>query len=281
MAKRFVIIRDDDTCALTPVECLETLYRPFLERGLPVNLATIPNVRSDVFYPKGPLAGQPEGFLTAAKGVKPGTYPIASNDKLVQYLKANPCFKIVQHAYHHEFVRGNPEFDIDDSADIARRLDLGIEHLAVAGFPRATTFVAPYDLITRQSYAELAKRFKVISTGWFQLNRTPLAWWPRFFLRKIQRKNHWRPNEVTLLSHPGCLLSYHRAPETILPAIEEQIASRGLTVLVTHWWEFFRDGEPDHRFIGALHDTARYLASDTEVNVVSFDDVAAGRVPID
>ena len=92
---KYVVIRDDDTCALTPIECLETLYRPFLERGLPVNLATIPNVRSDVFYPKGPLVGQPEGFLVAAKGVKPGTYPIGSNEKLVDYLKANSGFSTV------------------------------------------------------------------------------------------------------------------------------------------------------------------------------------------
>ena len=277
---KYVIIRDDDTCALTPVECLETLYRPFLERGLPVNLATIPNVRSDVFYPKGPLAGQPEGFLVAAKDVKPGTYPIASNTKLVQYLRANPGFKIVQHAYHHEFVDGNPEFDIHDSKDIARRLDCGTEHLAEAGFEKATTFVAPYDLITRESYTELAKRFRVISTGWFQWSRTPLSWWPRLFLRKLRRKNHWQVNGVTLLSHPGCLLSYHRAPETILPAIKATIQSRQLTVLVTHWWEFFRTGEPDRAFIQALHGTANYLASAPDLRVVSFDDVATGKVPI-
>jgi len=45
---RYVILRDDDTNALTPIECLETLYRPFLARGLPVNLATIPEVRVSI-----------------------------------------------------------------------------------------------------------------------------------------------------------------------------------------------------------------------------------------
>ena len=34
-----VILRDDDTSAVTPRDCLERLYRPFLSRGLPVNLA--------------------------------------------------------------------------------------------------------------------------------------------------------------------------------------------------------------------------------------------------
>ena len=278
---KYVIIRDDDTCALTPIECLETLYRPFLDRGLPVNLATIPNVRSDVFYPQGPLVGQPEGFLVAAKGVKPGTYPIGSNEKLVEYLRTNQGFKIVHHAYHHEFVNGRPEFDNPDAEDAARRLEAGAKLLREAGFARPTTFVAPYDLITRASYLELAKRFQVISTGWFQLSRTPIQWWPQFFKRKLLRKKHWHVNGLKLLSHPGCLLSYHRAPETILPAIKEAIAGRNLTVLVTHWWEFYRDGEADQKFIKALHDTAEYLSSAPNLKVVAFDDVAAGRVPID
>ena len=50
---RYVILRDDDTNALTPVECLEKLYRPFLARGLPVNLATVPEVRMDARTPEG------------------------------------------------------------------------------------------------------------------------------------------------------------------------------------------------------------------------------------
>ncbi len=37
--RRYVILRDDDTNALTPIECLDQLYRPFLRLGLPVNLA--------------------------------------------------------------------------------------------------------------------------------------------------------------------------------------------------------------------------------------------------
>jgi hypothetical protein len=52
-----VILRDDDTCAFTPRACLERLYRPFLQRGLPVNLAVIPEVRTDVRTPDGRLEG--------------------------------------------------------------------------------------------------------------------------------------------------------------------------------------------------------------------------------
>ncbi|HTG45315.1 MAG TPA: DUF2334 domain-containing protein [Verrucomicrobiae bacterium] len=276
---RYVIIRDDDTCALTPIECLETLYRPFLERNLPVNLATIPNVRSDVFYPKGPLKGQPEGFLAAAKDVKPGAYSIGSNGKLVRYLQENPGYKIVHHAYHHEFVGGVPEFDIHDRSDIARRLDLGADYLREAGFPQPQSFVAPYDRITRESYLELAARFKVISTGWFNWSRTPIPWWPQLLASKIRRQKHWRVNDVTLLSHPGCLLSYHRPYDTMLEEIKRSISSQTLTVLVTHWWEFYRTGEPDSAFIQVLHDTARYLASSPDIHVISFDSLAGREIP--
>src|SRR6185436_2469991 len=60
----YVVLRDDDTNALTPIECLERLYRPFLDRGLAVNLATIPNVCTDVRYGEGIL----EGFLMTKNG---------------------------------------------------------------------------------------------------------------------------------------------------------------------------------------------------------------------
>ena len=52
-------------------------------------------------------------------------------------------------------------------------------------------------------------------------------------------------------------------------------------MLVTHWWEFFRDGEADKRLIKVLHETAHYLANSSEIKVVAFEDVAEGRVEID
>lgn len=273
---KYVIIRDDDTNALTPIECLETLYRPFLEKRLPVNLATIPNVRSDVFLPNG----EPEGFLVASKGVKPGTYPIGSNAKLVSYLQENRAYKIVQHGYHHEFVGGCCEFDHENRADIIRRLENGSRYLLEAGFARPRTFVAPYDRMTRVSYQEISKRFDLISTGWFELGRIPRRWWPQLALRKLRGTPHWRAGKTTLLSHPGCHLSYHRPYDRMLDEIRGSINSRRVTVLVTHWWEFYRTGEPDHPFIKILHETADYLANDREIEVISFEDLLKRDVPL-
>lgn len=266
---KYVIIRDDDTNALTPIECLERLYRPFLERNLPVCLATIPDVRSDVRLPGN---GEPEGFLVAAKGVKPGYYKIGSNPKLVSYLKENSGFEIVHHACHHEFVNGATEFDLHDRADIARRLDHGAECLREAGFPKSETFVAPYDRLTPESYGEITRRFRLISTGWFERRRLPKSWLPGYILHKFGGRKHWRHGNTLLLTHPGCHLSYHRKLGEILPRIQASIDGQNLTVLVTHWWEFFRTGDPDEPFIQVLHETAKYLASRKDVKVIRFSE---------
>src|SRR5438876_828896 len=93
----YVILRDDDTNALTPVACLEQLYRPWLDRGLPVNLAVIPNVRTDVTTPDE----KPEGFLFGTNG-SARNVPIGSNEALAQYLVENHGFHVVQHGFHHE-----------------------------------------------------------------------------------------------------------------------------------------------------------------------------------
>src|SRR4051812_38865074 len=103
---RYIILRDDDTSALTPVECLEKLYRPFLERGLPVNLATIPEVRCDARTPDG----MREGFLPREPNAAADSVPLAENRALVRYLHANAGYHVVQHGCHHDTF----EFDRHD-----------------------------------------------------------------------------------------------------------------------------------------------------------------------
>ncbi len=267
---RYVVIRDDDTNALTPIDYLERLYRPFLDRGLPVNLATIPNVRTDVTVP----GGAREGFLLAKKETDPLCSPIGSNPALVSYLRANPGYEIVHHGFHHEYF----EFDSNDRRAVAARLDDGARMLMDAGFPRSETFVAPYDKLSRTSLEEVAKRFRVLSTGWFELRRLPLAWWPRYAWKRARRQPHWRVGRTRLLSHPGCLLSCHRDYGGMVDAIWRNVASRRLTVLVTHWWEYFREGRPDEAFINILHETARRLADARDIRVIPFRELANAGV---
>lgn len=267
---RHVILRDDDTNAFTPAECLEKLYRPFLERGLPVHLAVIPDVRLDAVRPDG----LPEKFLFARNGTAELTMPVGDNQKLANYLLANPGFRIAQHGYDHSLF----EFGSASADDITDRLEQGTRLLMDAGFPRPQTFVAPYDKFSAISLRETVKRFRVISTGWLELRRIPRRWWPGYALRKLARQPHWRIGETFLLTHPGCLLSCQRPRATILEEVKKSVASRQLTVLVTHWWEYFPDGKPDETFIQVLHETANWLAKEPDVKVVSFDDVARERL---
>ncbi|MDO8539908.1 MAG: DUF2334 domain-containing protein [Opitutaceae bacterium] len=264
---RYVILRDDDTNALTPVDCLETLYRPFLDRGLPVNLATIPEVRTRATTPDG----QREGFLPREENPAVEKVPLAENRALVDYLQANRGYHIVQHGCHHDCF----EFDRPDRNEVTRRLALGAQRLGEAGFGEVRAFVAPHDKFSAVAYEEAARRFPVISSGWFEWRRLPAAWRWRYLLKKLSGRPHWRVGESLLLSHPGCLLSHTRSLESILPAIQQAIHRQKVTVLVTHWWEYFRDGKPDAPFIRVLHDTAGYLATRHDLRVVAFGSLNA------
>jgi hypothetical protein len=289
---RYIILRDDDTNALTPPECLERLYRPFLARGLPVNLATIPAVRTDAKRPDG----QPEGFLSARAAMEPlnraadspspppgeragvrgqavrdaPVLPLTASPGLIEYLRANQGFHLVQHGYHHEPF----EFDRADRSEIHRRIEAGRHEFEAAGFPAPETFVAPHDKFSRTSYSLLASQFRVISTGWFELRRLPYVWWPKYAFVKALKRPHWRVNGTLLLSHPGCLLSYHRPYDTMLDTIKSRIQRQQLTVLVTHCWEYFPNGQPDELFISVLHSLADYLASAPDLKVITFSDSA-------
>src|SRR6266567_336668 len=227
---RYVILRDDDANALTPINCLERLYRPWLERGLPVNLAVIPNVRTDVTTPDH----KPEGFLLGNHNGAARALPMAGNEKLVAYLLDNPGFHILQHGYHHERF----EFDCGDPAEIRRRFNQGRQLLADAGFPVPQTFVAPHDRFSRASLAEAVQQFRVVSTGWFEAGRLPFSWWPKYAWGKLSGSPHWRAGRASLLTHPGCLLSRDRPLEAILDSVFAEIERNRLTVLVTHWWEY-------------------------------------------
>jgi hypothetical protein len=262
---RFVILRDDDTNALTLPHCLERLYRPFLERGLPVNLATIPEVDVNTLM----ADGTPEGYLFLRHGGMPEKAAIGTNPKLVNYLLQNPGYHIVQHGCHHD----PQEFNRPDRTEMARRIKHGTQVLVEAGFSEPQTFVAPYDKLSRASLCEVASHFRVLSTGWFELRRLPYSWWPMFAVKKLRKADHWRVGGTWLLSHPGCLLSCHRPRHEILKAIKHRVETNYLTVLVTHWWEYFRGGQPDEPLIEVLHQTADYLSRRPDTKVISFGEL--------
>lgn len=202
--------------------------------------------------------------------------PIAENQVLVRYLKENPGFKIIQHGCHHDYL----EFDSNDPVEIARRLDSGKRHLLEAGLEPADAFVAPYDRLSRPALREVRARFRVLSTGWYELRRLPIGWWPGYLVKKLRHDPHWRVGQTLLLSHPGCILSCQRAFSTMLGRITYYTQTQQLTVLVTHWWEYFLNGQPNEEFIDLLHETASFLATHPNVKVISFADLVKSKLPL-
>jgi predicted deacetylase len=269
---RYVILRDDDTNALTPPSCLETLYRPFLDRGFPVNLAVIPEVDVNTRMANG----MPEGYLFALNGIPPDKMAIGSNAALVKYLKANPGFRVLQHGCHHDYL----EFDSLSRDEAGMKMDRGAKTLMGAGFPKPETFVAPYDKLSRGSLTEAASRFRVLSTGWFEFRRLPMTWWPKFAVKKLRKADHWRVGQMSLLSHPGCILSCQRPHGEILDAIIRHVESHELTVLVTHWWEYFQEGQRNEPLIGALHETCAWLGRQRDVKTIAFDELGRGEARV-
>jgi hypothetical protein len=265
--KHRVIIRDDDTCGLTPVSCLETLYRPFLDRELPVTLATIPNVATDTKMPDGQL----EGFIRNGRVLEESPKAVALGDhpELVEYLKSNPGFQIAHHGMTHEYF----EFASTDVDELEVRLMGGMACFDQAGFPQPKAFVAPYDQYSVEALRVLANHFDVFSTGWFDRRNLPLSWLPGYVLKKLTRRRHWDAGGMKLLTHPGCLLSYQKDLGTMFETVQRAVRGGELTVLVTHWWEYFDGGEVNKPFIAELHKVARWLAEDPDVEVVSFEDL--------
>jgi hypothetical protein len=63
-------------------------------------------------------------------------------------------------------------------------------------------------------------------------------------------------------------------------AVRRRVEASPLTVLVTHWWEYFREGVADEEFIANLHEVALWLSSRSDICVTTFDRVATGDVPL-
>ena len=66
----------------------------------------------------------------------------------------------------------------------------------------------------------------------------------------------------------------------MLKSVMDHLASHQLTVLVTHWWEYFRDDRSDQEFIDVLHKIGDCLAANQELKVISFSDLVDGRLTL-
>ncbi len=267
---KYVVLRDDDANGTTPVSLLEPLYRPFLDRGLPVHLAIIPNVRTDVRR----IDGRLEGFLCGEEAGKARLRPIEENQALLDYVRHERGYVPMMHGFTHEIIDGHYEFSLDKPTETAERLDNGFAMFKAAGLGRPCAFVAPQDQLSRSSLREVTKRFDVLSTQFLSLEKLPCRYWPAHFMsKKMQSRRHLRIGQTIALTHPGCILSYNKSPQGMLERILKTIRPHDVTVIVTHHWEYFHaDGSMNEPFVAVLHALASYLTKAHDVRVIRIED---------
>lgn len=269
---KYVILRDDDANATTPISKLEPLYRPFLERCLPVHLAIIPSVRMNVHR----RDGFREGFLHGPAIEDAQERPIEDNPDLLDYLRHNPFYVPIVHGFNHAFVDGNFEFNRDEPKDIAKRLDAGLAIFESAGLGRPKTFVAPQDQCSRSSVVEITKRFRVLSLQYLNRHRLPRRYWPAYLWRKSMKSHrHFHLGSSTILTHPGCLLSAEKPIHNIFDNLRRSLENDEVTVIVSHHWEYFYpNGNLNAALVDVLHAFADYLAAAPDVQVIRMDEAS-------
>jgi Uncharacterized protein conserved in bacteria (DUF2334) len=267
---KYVIIRDDDANATTPVSWIEPLYRPFLDHGLPVHLAMIPCVQMDIRR----LDGQREGFLADHNLNGKTRRSIEENPALLDYVRHNAEYVPVLHGFTHAFVDGTYEFNRDEPTDIAQRLERGLAIFRAAGLGRPAAFVAPQDQFSRTSVREAMKRFRVLSMQYLSRRQLPRRYWPSYLARKVfSSRRHFRLGRAIALTHPGCLLSRDKPIPGMLEKLIQNLRPNEVTVIVSHHWEYFRaDGSKNQPFVDVLHAFAHHLANDQDIRVIRMDE---------
>lgn len=260
MENRYVIIRDDDTNFHTPIECLEKIFAPFWNKNLSINLSVIPRVSSKALS----VWGTPEGFLSFAENNTANT-EIYRNEPLLKYLKNNPLIEVVTHGYDHrlfEFTSNNRNFLIE-------HLKRGAEYMQRAGL-NPLAFVPPYDEISKEAFNELIKRFKVISLHHWDSNKIPRSARPKCYAR-----THWEWKGVKLLSHDD--LVWKKKSKDLLSSVQAGVKKNSITVITSHWHEFFPDGKENIERLRAWHSVADWLHKE-KITALTFSQLAAKEV---
>lgn len=265
-------MQDDDVNAFTPIEFLEALYRPFFERSLPVVLAVIPFVYGTAF----PSNEKFKDFLIGENRDSDNYFSIGCNKPLVEYLLKNLGYEVVQHGCRHD----RDEFLGNSRQEHISRIEEGRTLMLEAGFRAPNVFVAPSRKISRVAFEELLNAFQLISSSGYERSHVPYSYWMHYAYKKLMRLEHWKVGDTTLITGVGhYYFSQASSSSEILELLKRTIASRRLSVINSHWWEYFKEGKPNHQLIDTLHRFADYLAENPSIKVIVFSNLLDGTLP--
>jgi len=283
-----VVIRDDDVSYFTKPQCLEHIYRPLLELGLPINLAVIPIMHAQSYD-----ALQIQGCSALNDPVKPIKYDkkylmlVGENVDLVDFVKQHN-FEVLQHGLMHEkFQRSSmfiPEFCINNAVELQRRAELGIKILSKTFGKSPRFFVPPWDVLSKQGYDVISKLFDgvILATMSFDgrnsinkfLNfvphRLPFNFVPSFYICRMKRKNYCIFREKFLvLEHRGLSLWTNFNEETLFDMFKDFSLKWRTIVIVNHHWLL----ASNPTLLDMWYKLVNYILSDDRFNIVSISDL--------
>jgi len=272
----YVCIRDDDVNAFTPPRMLHEAYRPLLRAGLPLNVAVVPAVETDVpidavesnYFRQEGLRQTP--IVPADARGRPGRHPMTDNVEMIRFVADHPGIEIAQHGYDHAFVGGEPEFCATGKADLAERLDRGRQVLADCFGAPPAFFVPPWDRVSQEGMALVRERFKGIS-----LKNGHTGCFPRLTRLRLRLKPWTGPflwlGRFLVLEHPGYVVTRFHVPAYMEEKTAALVAEETVVVLVVHHWEFFYDwDEPNEPFLHAWPGILQGLIDNPDVRIMSF-----------
>lgn len=266
-----VLIRDDDLNYFSRFEDIERVYGFMFEQGIPINFSTIPSVNASArtLSPDGTHEVF-EPFLPENFSGEDRNYDITDNKALLGALREIDTNEYLLHGFEHHGVNGIREFESKDKALLRRKLTDGVDILFSAFGCVPETFVAPQDKYSLEALSVVRQLFKVFSLGWIDRRRIPLTWLPRYFYKKYNGKNYLREGDFLVTEHPGCQYSQYVNRDLSDFKLDQALALNDFTVIVTHHWEFYRDGVFDVEMWGAFRSRILALHHSKDFNIVTF-----------
>jgi len=283
-----IIIRDDDVSYFTKPQCLENIYRPLLELGLPINLAVIP-----IMYTQSYVALRIQDYFALNEPVKPVKYDkkylmlVGENEDLVDFVKQHN-FEVLQHGLMHEKFQKHstfiPEFCINNAVELQRRAELGIKILSKTFGKRPRFFVPPWDVLSKQGYDVTSKLFDGVLLASMALSgrrnigklldffprHLPFNFIPSFFVYRMKGKNYciFR-GKFLVLEHRGLSIWTNFNEEALFDMFKYFSLKWRNIVIVNHHWLL----ASNPKLLDMWYKLVNYILSDDRFNIVSISDL--------
>jgi peptidoglycan/xylan/chitin deacetylase (PgdA/CDA1 family) len=242
-----VLLRDDDANATTDPAMLARTYAPLLDAGLPITFSVIPRVSAGVLAPDG----KRERFIDPALAPFAPDQPLERDTPLAVWLRQHrDVARVAQHGLSHARVRDRTEFGALTHEEAGARLREGSDLLQRALGTRPMAFVPPWDALSPGSLSAALALFPVVSTGWVNLRKLPVRFWPQHLSERVSRREALSLDRSLLLRHRGGRL--HGATDAADVPGQLRALTRGaaVAVVVLHHWMF--PGPEVHPAIEAL-----------------------------